>query len=95
MGFANELFRPNNAGKDLKLAILKMMNKIKVEPSVSDILKRCNISSIYKRKGSRNDFSNYMGIFRVTILRAVLDNLIYNDEYQNIDDNLTDSNVGA
>ena len=95
LGFANELFRPNNAGKDLKLAILKMMNKIKVEPSVSDILKRCNISSIYKRKGSRNDFSNYMGIFRVTILREVLDNLIYNDEYQNIDDNLTDSNVGA
>ena len=91
MGF----FRPNNAGKDLKLAILKMMNKIKVEQSVPDIIKRCNISSIYKRKGSRKDFSNYRGIFRVTTLRAVLDKLIYNDEYQNIDDNLTDSNVGA
>ena len=28
-------------------------------------------------------------------MRAILDKLIYNDEYQNIDDNLTDSNVGA
>ena len=34
-------------------------------------------------------------IFRVTILRSILDRLIYNDEYKNIDKNLTDANVGA
>ena len=33
--------------------------------------------------------------FRVSIFRAILDRLIYNDEYENIDSNLTDSNVGA
>ena len=27
--------------------------------------------------------------------RAILDRLIYNDEYYTIDDNLTDANVGA
>ena len=29
------------------------------------------------------------------ILRAILDRLIYNDEYPGIDENLIDSNVGA
>ena len=46
-------------------------------------------------KGPRNRFSSYRGIFRVSIFRAILDRLIYNDEYENIDSNLTDSNVGA
>ena len=46
-------------------------------------------------KSSRNDFENYRGIFRVTIFRSILDRLIYNDEYEEIDSNLTDSNVGA
>ena len=31
----------------------------------------------------------------MSIFRAILDKLIYNDEYDNIDGNLTDSNVGA
>ena len=46
-------------------------------------------------KGPRNKFSSYRGIFRVSIFRAILDRLIYNDEYESIDSNLTDSNVGA
>jgi hypothetical protein len=95
MGFANELFKPINAGHDLKVGILKMMNAIKKQQEVPNVIKKCNITSIYKKKGSRKDFSNYRGIFRVTILRSILDKLIYNDEYPNIDDNLTDSNVGA
>ena len=48
-----------------------------------------------KEKRVQKSFSNYRGIFRVTILRSILDKLIYNDEYPNIDDHLTDSNVGA
>ena len=46
-------------------------------------------------KGPRNKFSSYRGIFRVSIFRAILDRLIYNDEYENIDTNLTVCNVGA
>ena len=37
----------------------------------------------------------HAGIFRVTTLRSIIDKLIYNDEYETIDKNLTDSNVGA
>ena len=50
---------------------------------------------MWKRKGNRDNFENYRGIFRVTIFRSILDRLIYNDEIDNIDRNLTDSNVGA
>ena len=49
----------------------------------------------FKHKGSHKDFNNYRGVFRVTVLRSVLDRLIYNDCYTVIDDNLTDGNVGA
>ena len=39
LGLANELFKPINAGIDLKIAILKMMNQIKKQQIVPDILK--------------------------------------------------------
>ena len=55
----------------------------------------CNITSLYKNKGSRKDYNNCRGIFRVTVLRSIVDKLLYNDEYQSIDAHLTDSNVGA
>ena len=95
LGLCNELFGPEVAGDDLKLAIVKLMNRIKQDQVYPECLEVCNISSIWKRKGSRNNFDSYRGIFRVTIFRCILDRLIYNDEYQNIDANLTDCNVGA
>ena len=95
MGYANEIFHPSVAGADLKKAILGLMNRIKNEQVYPEALEKCNISSIFKNKGSRNSFEFYRGIFRVPILRTILDRLIYNDEYTNIDENLTDSNVGA
>jgi hypothetical protein len=95
LGFANELFKPENAGYDLNNAVLKMMNIIKQQQIFPEPLGYCNITSIYKNKGSRKEFDNYRGIFRVTILRSILDKLIYNDEYPIIDENISDSNVGA
>ena len=50
MGFANELFMPANAGHNLKVAVLKMMNTIKTQQEVPNIIKQCNITSIYKKK---------------------------------------------
>ena len=94
-GYANDIFHINVAGDNLKKAILLLMNRIKKEQKYPDIFQNCDITSIYKNKGARNKFDNYRGIFRVPILRAILDRLIYNDEYQKIDDQLSDSNVGA
>ena len=55
----------------------------------------CNITTLYKHKGSRKDFLFYRGIFRVTVFRSILDRLMYNDSYPVIDEQLTDGNVGA
>ena len=95
LGYANDIFHIDVAGDDLKQAIILMMNRVKREQIYPEVLEDCDISSIYKNKGSRNSFENYRGIFRVPILRTILDRLIYNDEYPIIDDNLSDSNVGA
>ena len=55
-GYANEIFRPEVAGDDLKLAILKLMNRVKFDQIFPEVLELCDVSSIWKRKGSRNDF---------------------------------------
>ena len=69
------------------------MNRMKFEQIYPEVLEVYDISSIYKMKGLRNSFESYRGVFRVSVFRAILDQLIYNDEYENIDSNLTDSNV--
>ena len=91
-GYCNELFHNDVAGDDLKLAILKLMNRIKEDQVFPKCMELCNISSIWKRKGSRNEYESYRGIFRVTIFRSIL---IYNDEYETLEENLTDCNVGG
>ena len=93
-GLANEIFKTEVAGDDLKKALLILANRIKYEQIYPEVLELCDISAIYKNKGARNSFENYRGIFRVPILRTILDRLIYNDEYDTIDENLSDSNIG-
>ena len=95
LGHANEILRNDVAGKDLKLAILKMMNLMKRKSHFPTALEPCNITTLYKNKGSRKDFHFYRGIFRVTVFRSILDRLMYNKSYPVIDEHLTDGNVGA
>ena len=94
-GYANELLKDEVAGTDLKLATLRFMNHIKKEQKFPELLQSCNITSLYKNKGSRKDFMNYRGVFRVSLFRSILDRLLYNDLYTIIDSTLTDGNVGA
>ena len=56
LGLANEIFHPDVAGEDLKIAILKLMNKIRFDQRYPEALELRNISSIWKLKGSRNEF---------------------------------------
>ena len=94
-GYINELCKDKSAGADLKNAVLKLMNRIKTEQKYPEALQIANISAIYKNKGAKNEFESYRGIFRVPILRTILDRLIYNDAYDDIEEALSDSNVGA
>ena len=94
-GYANDIFHTDVAGDNLKKALLILMNRIKRDQKYPQVLEDCDITSIFKNKGARNSFENYRGIFKVPVLRAILDRLIYNDEYGKIDAQLSDSNVGA
>ena len=92
-GYSNELIQ--EGGNDLLLSITKLMNNVKTQQVFPECLEPCNVTSLFKNKGSSKDLNNYRGIFRVTVFRNVLDKLIFDDEYENIDRNLTDSNVGG
>ena len=91
----NELFKPEVAGTDLVLAVTKLMNRIKDELHFPIPMNICNVTNLYKNKGLKKHFDSYRGIFRTPVLRNILDKLMYDDEYENIDDNLTNCNVGS
>ena len=71
------------------------MNRIKKEVIVPEKLNICNVTNLYKNKGDKTSYDSYRGIFRTTVMRNILEKLLYNDEYEGIDNNLTDCNVGS
>ena len=91
----NELFKEGYIGQDLENAILLLCNGIKDNLFVPEFMLRQNITTIFKNKGSRLDMKNDRGIFLLTSLRRIIDNLLYQDLYNDIDANMSDSNVGA
>ena len=94
-GMINELFMNECAGEDLEKALVKLITGIKDTYHFPEYILRENISTIYKNKGSRLDMNNDRGIFLITIFKKVLEKLIYNDKFDNIDQNMSNSNIGA
>ena len=94
-GIINELFKEGCIGVDLKLALLSLFNGTKKEMYMPLFMALSNITTIFKNKGSRLDLNNDRGIFILTVLKKILDKLIYNDKYADIDKHMTDSNIGA
>ena len=95
LGFVNEIFKPPVAGSDLVKSIKIMMNRIKDEVKVPELFRLKNISTIYKNKGSKSNLENDRGIFTSTVLNTILQKLIYGSIYEEVDSNLSDSNIGA
>ena len=91
----NKIFKPDVAGTDLIIAITNLMNRIKDELHFPDPINVCNVTNLFKNKGLKKHFDSYRGIFRTPVLRNILYKLIYDDEYENIDENLTNCNVGS
>ena len=95
-GHPNEIFKYGVAGDGLISAVTTLMNKLKDNPKdFPTVMSLCNVTSIYKNKGDRNVFDSHRGVFRTVSLRNIMDRLMYNDEYGNVDNNLTDCNVGS
>ena len=85
-GWANELFKDGVAGKELQLSILHIFNKMKENNEIPELIRKADVCTIYKRKGSKNDLMNDSGVFIVTILRSILMRLIYMDCYNVINE---------
>ena len=76
-------------------AYLTLFNLVKKNQVYPDILKPSNIHSFHKNKGSKLDLNNDRGVFLVVKLRSILDKLVYNDIYDIVESNMSDSNIGA
>ena len=90
-----ELFKPDYAGNDLMISMMKMFNMIKENLKIPKFLQKVTITSLYKNKGAKNDFSNQRGVFNVSKIRSILDKILYEDVYSTIDDKLSHSNIGG
>ena len=95
LGIINELFKPNCIGEGLKQAMLNWLNLIKFNMKIPDVMKIANITSIWKKKGARNNLANDRGIFVLTVYCSILDRLLYNEFYPHLEENMSPSNIGA
>ena len=93
--FPNELFMPDVAGDDLINAITKLVNRIKNELTIPELLNVANVTNLFKNKGEKALFDSYRGVFRIPVIRNILELLMHHDEYEEIDSNLTNCNVGG
>ena len=91
----NEIFKPPVIGKDLKLAILYLMNGIKANLKIPSFLQVANITTISKKNGSKFDMDGERGIFILSVFRKIFDRLLFNDKYHHIEESMSDSNIGA
>ena len=95
MSFANELFCLQNIGDDLKSSILIICNNIKNQLIIPDFLLKIFITSIPKKYKSPLNLEYQRGLFLVPKLRVILIKLVYNSIISEIDNNLTNSNIGS
>ena len=76
-------------------SLLAMLNNIRKNCSIAEFVEWADVTSLYKGKGDRLDLKKERGLFIVSVFRSILMKLIYNDNYETIDSNMSDSNVGA
>ena len=91
-GHINELY--HNLGIKGLEALLALLNRIKEEVIVPTCLQLSNVSTIYKGKGSRRDVLNLRGIFKLPIVRNILDRLIYKQEQEVVNSSMGQFQVG-
>ena len=93
-GLSNEIFKNNIIGTDLKSSLLIMFNNLKRNGQIPKFFNYANITTVPK-KGSRLILTNERGIFRVSVIRSILMNLIYNSNYPEIDKQISDCQMGG
>ena len=72
-----------------------LCNNVKTQILVPEFVTSTDITCIYKNKEEKSDLDNDRGIFGVSKIRSIIEKLIYEEDYETIDDNMSDSNVGG
>ena len=91
-GHVNELYK--HLGLNGMQSLLTFLNRIKEEIIIPGELKLSNVSTIYKGKGSKREVLNLRGIFKLPIVRNILDRLIYKDDHEQINVSMGPFQVG-
>ena len=94
-GFVNEIFKPEVIGFDLKNSLLMLFNRLKQEHHIPSFMQFADIFAIYKGKGEKSSLENERGFFILNRFRSIMMKLIYGEKYETIDQNMSDSNIGA
>ena len=81
--------KPGIAEEKLELASLALRNSVEIEILVPLLMHLADISSIYKRKGSKKCLENDRGIFVLGVLRKILEKLLYVDLYPEFEENMS------
>ena len=95
LGLINEIFKPGCIGEGLKQSVLSLLNKSKSCFDLPEIMKMANITSLWKKKGSRSDLKNDRGIVVMTVFRMIMDRILYNEYYPSLEKSMSPSNIGA
>ena len=74
----NELFKPAVVGKDMVMALVALLNKVKSEHFIPQFMRLSNINSIWKKKGGKQSLQSDRGIFVMTVCRMIMYRLMYN-----------------
>ena len=75
-------------------SLLNLVNRIKNEIIIPDNLKLSNVSTLYKGKGSRHDVLNLRGIFKLPIVRNILDRLVTMEDQVQVNASMGQFQVG-
>ena len=95
LGMIAETFKPEVAGIDLQMALLNFVNMILETLYLPKEVLLADITSIWKKKGSKSELCNDRGIFILSVLRKILDRILYNHFYPHLDNAMSCSNIGA
>ena len=71
-----------------------LFNKLKKSNQIPKFFNYANITTVPK-KGSRLILSNERGIFRVSVIRSILMNLIYDSHYPEVDKKISECQMGG
>ena len=86
----SELFHPEIIGKDLFSSLLLLCNSVKTQLLIPEFITFTDITSIYKLTGEKCDRDNDHGIFGVSKVQSIIENLTFQDSYEIVDENMSD-----